>query len=231
MRWLCSRSRRSRTASTEAHPLSLDCAKLARQRAHANEVDARGLGHNFPDNQPYVGLIGTTEENVIDEVVVATVVALFDAYDVEVKAQPDFREPAKEVPRLAGIIGFTSAQLRGSIVLCSSVVAVEATGQTAAGDISAIRDWMGELANQLLGRIKLKLLRYGIVLNLSTPVVVSGIEMSVHEACPDGLKIYHFDHSGGPLTVMMDVSFAEEFEFRATTDAEEAPSEGEVVMF
>ena len=141
------------------------------------------------------------------------------------------RGTAGKVPGLAGVIGLTSAQLSGSIVLRSSVGAVEATGQTPPGDTAATRDWMGEFANQLLGRIKSKLLRDSIVLNLSTPVVVSGIATSVHEANPDSPKIYNFDHSGGPLTVMMLVSFAEEFEFRATAEVDDVPDEGEVIIF
>merc|ERR1712146_853533 len=40
-------------------------------------------------------------------------------------------------------------------------------------------DWIGELANQLLGRLKNKLLSWNVEVALSTPVLVHGAQLSI----------------------------------------------------
>jgi hypothetical protein len=40
------------------------------------------------------------------------------------------------------------------------------------------RDWIAELANQLIGRVKMKLLSYSVSVTMTTPLALSGIRVT-----------------------------------------------------
>jgi chemotaxis protein CheX len=77
---------------------------------------------------------------------------------------------------LAASIGLSGHSVRGAMVVVArpafffSTYPVE-LGTPGTGEIF---DWAGEVANQLLGRLKNRLGRYGVDFTLSTPTVVRG---------------------------------------------------------
>lgn len=90
------------------------------------------------------------------------------------------RETAVEAA-FSAAIGFTAPALRGALVLSlDSPLVRESLPPNLKGpglSDATLADWTGELANQLLGRLKGKLVAYGVEIALGTPVVFAGREM------------------------------------------------------
>lgn len=97
---------------------------------------------------------------------------LFEAYGVKLTPTDEPWGAAGE-KQLCGVIGFVGRRLRGTCVLAGSEAPIVASCPTSGGT----RDWVGELANQLAGRLKAKLLALGVEVHLTTPVVLSGIRL------------------------------------------------------
>lgn len=80
---------------------------------------------------------------------------------------------------VAGAIGFGGDGIKGSLVLASTFPVVRATVPAQVSparepDQAVLADWIGELSNQLLGRVKNRLLLHGVALVMSTPVSLIG---------------------------------------------------------
>lgn len=79
---------------------------------------------------------------------------------------------------LAALIGFAGPRARGNLLICAPLALLERSHPLApqppdepAWDLA---DWMGELANQLLGRVKNRLVSYGLFVSMSTPTCLRG---------------------------------------------------------
>jgi hypothetical protein len=72
--------------------------------------------------------------------------------------------------RTAAIIGYSGAALKGTVMLAVSREGLSATRPVGDDD----RDWLAELSNQLLGRVKNQLFRHGVQISMSTPLVIRG---------------------------------------------------------
>lgn len=97
---------------------------------------------------------------------------LFSAYAVELTAT-DNRWELTDEPVLSGVMGFVGAQLRGTCLLAGAAGPLTAS----CPEGGRVRDWVGELTNQLVGRLKTKLLSRGIEVALTTPIVLSGARL------------------------------------------------------
>jgi CheY-specific phosphatase CheX len=75
---------------------------------------------------------------------------------------------------LCGILGFTGDHVCGSVVLSATPDAISSTNPIGDG---ATRGWVSELTNQLVGRFKNTLLRSGVELVMSIPVVLTGTQL------------------------------------------------------
>jgi hypothetical protein len=162
-------------------------------------------------------------------------VDLFDAYGMKLERAPtDGPWPAEpRERRVAAVIGYGSANVRGALVLVASVESVQ-TWQGALAELDpsedAIRDTIGEFANMVLGRMKNLLLANGIVLLPATPTTIFGIELTLPKSSAGTSRWYQFDGTPGRLGVPLDAEFDEGFVFR--DDArQEAASEGEMLLF
>jgi CheY-specific phosphatase CheX len=87
------------------------------------------------------------------------------------------------------------------------------------------------LANQLLGRLKNRLLPFGVELQIALPVVVSGRAMAVHT--DDGLTCRHTFLTGeGGVGVTLTARAEEAFVWEAREeDSQLVPSEGDMLLF
>lgn len=72
--------------------------------------------------------------------------------------------------RTAAIIGYSGPEVRGTVMLAVSREGLAATRPIGDDD----RDWLAELCNQLLGRVKNRLFRHGVQISMSTPLVIRG---------------------------------------------------------
>jgi hypothetical protein len=100
----------------------------------------------------------------------AACVELFDAYGVRLVDAPGGSWEHSDEAVLSGSMGFVGPRLRGTCLLASSegplIASCPAGGRP--------KDWIGELTNQLVGRLKTKLLARGVEVFLSTPIVLTG---------------------------------------------------------
>lgn len=134
----------------------------------------------------------------------------------------------------AAIIGFSGDLVRGSMGLVVDPLLLTHAHRCMMGEApeeSQMNDLLGELSNQLLGRIKTVLLRYQVEIYLSTPMVLRGISLSVCGNPEDGLLQTHFNSSYGPVGVWLDLHHEPGLEVELQPEVETLVEEGELLFF
>ena len=155
---------------------------------------------------------------------------LFAAY--ELASQPRSREafPATERLAFCGVMGFGGKLMRGALVLATTKEPLE---QTNPSGLESQRDWVCELSNQLMGRIKNRLLSLGVEVHLATPAGLSGDNLS---AAPGKLRAPQvFEAGNGFICVWIDYECAEGFALPKTppsnANSDPVMSEGDALLF
>jgi hypothetical protein len=92
----------------------------------------------------------------------------------------------------------------------------------------AYRAWVAELSNQLLGRIKSKLLAYGVELHVTIPVVIPA-RLLTPSAGPD-LVAHRFTSEAGDVLVWFDYEAVAGLTLVKINDLEDYP-EGTAVFW
>lgn len=167
-----------------------------------------------PDNRP------------IDDLVFECCQDLFSAYalDLHPRGRDDF--PSVEALAVCGVMGFGGKQMRGALVMAATREPLERTNP---GGLTSQRDWVCELANQLMGRIKNRLLELDVEILLATPAGLSGENLS-----PGKLRAPQvFAAASGFVCVWIDCEMSEGFELPSTRPKpiEGAVREGETLLF
>ena len=125
-----------------------------------------------------------------------------------------------------GVVGFTGEQMRGTLLLATSR---EPLGRTTPAVESSLREWIAELSNQLIGRIKNKLLAHNVNLLLSTPVVLRGVQIAPVSRAE--LVPYAFACDGGYVCVWFDAEILNGVDLTQTVAAEGVVAEGSTTFF
>jgi hypothetical protein len=151
-------------------------------------------------------------------------VALFEHYSM---ALLPTRAGAEVTPELAycAVIGYSSEKMRGTLLLATTA---ELLARTAPVDGDAMRDWIAELANQLLGRIKAQLAARGLLLGMSTPILLRGQHlrpMPNHEAEP-----LVFQAAAGWVCVWMDAEITSDLDL-SHLQPDDGLNAGEALLF
>jgi CheY-specific phosphatase CheX len=135
---------------------------------------------------------------------------------------------------VASVLGFTGEQVKGSLVVsCERALLAASHPNLAMGmpvDEGSILDWSGEIANQMLGRVKNKLSAIGIKMSMGTPMTVTGKAMQVRAAKDGHAAEFGFTTSKGALCVHFLVVISEGVRFDAEATAT-AASEGDSLLF
>jgi CheY-specific phosphatase CheX len=151
---------------------------------------------------------------------------LFSSYSLE--AAPRNRQDFPESRLvLCGVMGFVGKTIRGALVLGTTREPLEESNPLGCG---SPRDWVCELANQLAGRFKNRLLGRGVEVLLTTPIGLSGDNLI---ASPGSVRAPQvFAVGGGFVCVWIDAEYAPGFELPAAAPLEErAVPEGETLLF
>ncbi len=158
------------------------------------------------------------------ELAVQACQALFSEYGVEIT--PVTRQDAPHVQMLyCGILGFSGDELRGSVVLAATSQTLLDSNPVAGG---SARDWIAELANQFLGRLKLRLLARNVVISLATPVVLRGEHLSLEARGP--VRPLWFERpNGDTLGLWLDLESPPGFVLAEAQD-EGTPEAGEMTF-
>jgi hypothetical protein len=152
--------------------------------------------------------------------------SLFHAHDVMIEPDAVGAARANLDLSLMGIISFGGPQLSGTVVLGATGDLLDSSKP---GPTSA-RDWIGELANQLLGRIKNKAMRRGFVFYASPPAVVSGQHLAPVNSGPIAPPLL-FSAGAGILYLSLELCAAPELRPDLTLIESEIPHEGDVLIF
>jgi hypothetical protein len=161
----------------------------------------------------------------IDALVSRCCSELFAAYHLDV--QPVVRELQTKGLPLWAIIGFGGKQMRGALVLASTH---EPLDLTCPGKHCSPRDWICELSNQLMGRVKNRLLGWGVEVHLATPAGLSGEQLAVSSR--GAISPQTFVADAGLVSVWIDLELSLGFELpRSPPDANAALMEGSTLLF
>lgn len=171
------------------------------------------------------------QRDILCDLLEASLLELLEAYGVRADASDAaWSEADEHQPGIAGVIGYTSDVMRGSLVVYGFKSVLASMGQTDGSDL-ALRDWAGEVANQLLGRFKNKLLHYGVVLTMTTPVVVVGFRLDVTSVSGMPRISSGAVSSYGRIRVALDAVADPDALVSAVESIPMGASEGEVLLF
>ena len=162
----------------------------------------------------------------IDDLVFDCCRELFAAYQLDVSPRDRSDFPATEELAVCGVMGFGGKWMRGALVLATTREPLEHTNPN-----GSQRDWVCELANQLMGRVKNRLVARGVEIHLATPAGLSGENLS---PAPGKLRAPQvFAAANGFVCVWIDCEFMDGFDLPAAPlpEAEPAIAEGEAVVF
>lgn len=96
---------------------------------------------------------------------------------------------------------------------------------------SAMSDsWLGELANQLVGRLKNALLAYGTEIQIALPMVLHGLELQVRQGTGQ-IRQYQYGTDAGSACVWVDADWEFSKEVELVEVDQHAKAEGEMTMF
>ncbi len=168
-------------------------------------------------------------DDVLADVVRQATTSLFAAYGVDLQTPPHAPSASASGPRrsMGAMVGFVGPDARGAVVLIVPEPVLRRSSRTSYN----ARDWAGELVNQLLGRIKNRLLDYGVHFHSLTPAVACGevfSDFAVTDGQPYPLTLHCLD---GDVRVWFDGDLPS-LKLVATCDVDLArPCEGDIVLF
>jgi hypothetical protein len=99
---------------------------------------------------------------------------------------------------------------------------------------SDLEDWCLELNNQLVGRVKNKLVGYGRILVVGLPVLLTGTDVSGVTAPNSEVHQYSVESADGQIVLTLATLIAADddlFEMEPSTDDETVLSEGAISLF
>lgn len=148
---------------------------------------------------------------------------LFGAYGVGLS--PAQKPWGKSDDRLlSGSMGFVGRHVRGTCLLATT----EGPLMKSCPTQGKLRDWVGELTNQFVGRLKTKLLGCGVEVFVTTPIVLSGVRI---QPLPRGrLEPFVFSSADGELLVWVEVDIDDAFVLGSLHPGR-SNVEGEVILF
>lgn len=132
------------------------------------------------------------------------------------------------------VIGFSGTHHRGHVGVALPVGTAQRLhplgGDPEEGLVS---DYAGEIVNLLLGRVKAQFERYGLDVQAGTPVILRGVDLSIH-SCSDGrVTGCVVETEGGALQAWIDVMTPDKTSFEVDPvdlDGEQGEP-GETLLF
>jgi hypothetical protein len=163
-----------------------------------------------------------------------TIIDLFESAFKELIKSYSGAEPelvvgeAKTLPNSsATIVGFGDIYFSGTAVLVGASDATSALADTAPSNPV---DWLGELTNQLVGRLKNKLTIFGVLPAVGMPVPVSCPSLGLHSGDSEPL-VWQAAWPGGVLQMSLSLNIDSELELTAQQGMAAAAPEGSLSLF
>ena len=168
--------------------------------------------------------------SVFDGLVLDVTRALFESYGVKLDLDGSPVSTILQSVKLISTIGFSSEALGGSLLLA---ITNDLLVKTAPAPEVNLADWSGELANQLLGRLKNQLLKYSVAVNLALPVVLEGGEFKLPARRRPHSRHVSFVSESGRVFIRTEMELCANAQLVRQPEAAGAASmdEGEFVLF
>ena len=165
-----------------------------------------------------------------EDLSVAACEALFGRYGVAVRKTEEHEEPTSPEFYVCSVIGYTGTHVRGTLVLALTEELTGMSNPVAGKDRAPDRDWVGELSNQLLGQIKMELLRRGVEIYMNLPAVLHGQHLAPLPRAQ--LKPLKFTVANGAAAVWIEIETRPGFKLEAIrTTAAETAAPGDALLF
>jgi hypothetical protein len=165
-------------------------------------------------------------QEIIKSLTVEACMSLFSDYSLPLQPAAQSEQPVDPELLFCSVIGFSSEKMRGTLVLATTR---EPLGRTTPVKGGELREWIAELSNQLLGRIKRQLVDRGVELAISTPIVLRGERL---HPMPSGEAAPHaFVCEGGGVCVWMDAVMTSDLDLSQVQAGEPGMGEGDAMLF
>lgn len=135
----------------------------------------------------------------------------------------------------ASVLGYSGDLMKGSLVISCHKKLLEKSHPNIAMEMPVgepeILDWIGEIANQMLGRIKNKVASAGVKFSMSTPTTVCGRSMQV-TIPKDGCamkQLYQGPH--GDLVIHLLAVIDSSVSFDSAQNSNQVAAEGGAILF
>jgi CheY-specific phosphatase CheX len=136
-----------------------------------------------------------------------------------------------------GIIGLSGDLIRGSLAITCQEQLLRSTHPNFQMEMPVTNedlvDWIGEMSNQILGRIKNLTLEYSVSFSLSAPSVVKGQTLQVLGQAKKIIETFNFVADGNPVTITVVCVINPNFNFDTAVKIDKADkaSEGQSLLF
>jgi hypothetical protein len=168
-------------------------------------------------------------DDLIEQAAIESAVGLFLSCDVCLEYASDTEGAVVSDIELCGVVGFLGREISGTLLLAITSEPLKVSNRFAARG----RDWMAELANQLFGRIKNRLLRRGLQLFGTPPAIIGGDHLVASTGRVRCQPIVLRTPNGGRVCIWVDYLMQSALPL-ALSDVEPGafiPSEGEILFF
>lgn len=128
---------------------------------------------------------------------------------------------------LLGVAGFGGPNFTGYVVINANEHVLRQSNLTT----SSMEDWMAELSNQLLGRIKNHLLRQGVAMQRMPPMVVTGLGASLTSDFKGAPLLFLKNEQGSVQIWLKSEPSTNGLQGEVCEPADSVMAEGEVVLF
>jgi CheY-specific phosphatase CheX len=168
-------------------------------------------------------------DDLIEQSAIEAAVGLFLSCSVSLDYADTTERAIISNIELCGVVGFLGRQISGTVLLAVTAEPLNSTNQFAVRG----RDWMAELTNQLFGRIKNRLLRRGLQLAGTPPVVIGGEHLVTFTGRSSCQPIVLRTESGGRVCIWIDYAMqnALPLELSDGEPGVRVPNEGEILFF
>lgn len=176
------------------------------------------------------GGASTESSSLVDGLILDITRALFSSYGAPLELDGSPALKTLESSNFIAVIGFSSRSFNGSLLLALPRGLVEHTLPAAGASLS---DWCGELANQLLGRLKNRLVEYEVSINMTLPVVISGGRFAVPAKTRRVTRYFCFVSDFGKFFLRLEAELGPDVELvrQTRTEGGRVLGEGELVLF
>jgi len=165
----------------------------------------------------------TSLQETLRELLATKAYELFADYGVPCQPTDEASDGSRE---LCGVLGFTGDKLCGSVVISATPDAIASSNPIGDG---ATRGWVAELTNQLVGRFKNALLRHGVEVAMSIPVVLTATQLTPLPQTQ--LAATRLAVGNGSLTIWLEIEAEAGLELAEPSADSAVAAEGEAMLF